>query len=580
MTQRDNILIRFSHGTAMHFAKETTLLEMSEHHAIRDLYAEPIAGAIVDNMVRDLQTKIREDSLVTFFPVNTPLGMEAYRRTLTFVLIMAVEELYPNGTVRVEHSLSKGLYCEIGLPNMTLTRQITKQIRDRMKEIIEEDRMIERQVYDRLKAVKKVEEESINDERACLLRQLDQNNATVYSPVGDIPKTERQDTLTVYQCQDHYVYLYGPMLPRTGYLKKFDLMYYSPGVILRYPAASPHEALPAFVNRPKLAEIFAEAEQWANIMKCPYVADLNSMIEAGTYGQIIRLAEALHEKKIAQIADKILKRGKDLRLILIAGPSSSGKTTFAQRLSIQLRVNGITPVPISVDDYFHNREDTPLDEQGNYDFESIKAVDLALLNEHLTKLLAGEEIELPYYNFKTGKREYRGKKLRLAPDEVLVVEGIHALNEQMTYAIDRACKMKIYISALTQLSIDRHNRISTTDTRLIRRMVRDHQFRGRDAVHTLRSWYSVRNGEEKNIFPYQEEADVMFNSALLYELAELKKHAKPLLKAIDQNVPEFIEAQRLINFLNCFKELPSDKDIPLTSILGEFIGRSGFSVNE
>ena len=579
MAQRDNILIRFSHGTAMHFAKGTSLLDMSTNHAVCDLYAEPIAGAIVDNMVRDLQTEIYEDSLVTFFPVNTPLGMEAYRRTLTFVLIMAVSELF-GGRVQVEHALSKGLFCEIKIKDMALTRQMTKQIRERMKEIIEEDRTIIRGVYDRLHVIEKVEEAHANDERARLLRQLDQSNATIYSPVGNIPKEQRKDTVTFYQCQDHHVYLYGPMLPRTGYLKKFDLMHYGSGVILRYPIASPREMLPPFVNRPKLADVFAESEEWAAIMKCPYVADLNRMIEDGSYGQIIRLAEALHEKKIAQIADMILKRGSALRLVLIAGPSSSGKTTFAQRLSIQLRVNGINPVSISGDDYFHNRDETPLDEQGNYDFESIDAVDLTLLNDHLTKLLAGEEVELPYYNFMTGKREYRGKTLRLAPDEVLVVEGIHALNEKMTYAIDRSCKMKVYISALTQLSIDRHNRIATTDARLIRRMVRDHQFRGRDAVHTLRSWYSVRNGEEKNIFPYQEEADVMFNSALLYELAELKKHAKPLLKAIDQNVPEFIEAQRLINFLNCFKELPNDKDIPLTSILGEFIGKSGFGVNE
>lgn len=579
MAQRDNMLIRFSHGMAMHFAKGTSLLEMSNNHVVCDLYAEPIAGAIVDNMVRDLQTEIHEDSLVTFFPVNTPLGMEAYRRTLTFVLIMAVSELY-GGRVQVEHALSKGLFCEIKIPDTSLTRQMTKQIRERMKEIIEEDREITRGVYDRLHVIQKVEEAHANDERARLLRQLDQSNATIYSPVGNIPKEQRKDTVTFYQCQDHYVYLYGPMLPRTGYLKKFDVMHYGSGVILRYPIGSPREMLPPFVNRPKLAEVFSESEEWATIMKCPYVADLNRMIEDGSYGQIIRLAEALHEKKIAQIADMVLKRGSALRLILIAGPSSSGKTTFAQRLSIQLRVNGINPVSISVDDYFHNRDETPLDEQGNYDFESIDAVDLPLLNDHLTKLLAGEEVELPYYNFMTGKREYRGKTLRLAPDEVLVVEGIHALNEKMTYAVDRSCKMKVYISALTQLSIDRHNRIATTDARLIRRMVRDHQFRGRDAVHTLRSWYSVRNGEEKNIFPYQEEADVMFNSALLYELAELKKLAKPLLKAINQNVPEFIEAQRLINFLNCFKELPDDKDIPLTSILGEFIGKSGFGVNE
>lgn len=576
--QRENILIRFSHGMAMHFPKEATLLEMSRNHSVSDLYREAIAGAIVDNRVCDLQTKICQDSFVTFFPINTPLGMEAYKRTLTFILIMAVEELYEGSTVLVEHSLSKGLYCEIRLPQGVLTREMTKEIRQRMKEIIEEDRPIVRKVYDRLFAVERVEESGTQDERARLLRQLERSGATVYSPCGDL--FSDADTMTVYQCDEHYVYLYGPMLPKTGYLKKFDLMYYSSGVVLRYPISSPRDVIPAFINRPKLAEIFAEAEDWAHIMHCPYVADLNHMIETDRYGQVIRLAEALHEKKIAQIADKIMKRGSVLRLVLIAGPSSSGKTTFAQRLSIQLRVNGINPVPISVDDYFQNRENTPLDEQGNYDFESIEAVDVELLNEHLTKLLAGEEIELPYYNFKTGKREYRGKKLRLQDDEVLVVEGIHALNEKMTYAINRDCKMKIYISALTQLSIDRHNRIATTDARLIRRIVRDNLFRGRDAVDTLRGWYSVRNGEEKNIFPYQEEADVMFNSALIYELAELKKHAKPLLEQIEPNVPEFIEAQRLLNFLNCFKELPNNTDIPLTSIIGEFIGRSAFGVNE
>lgn len=575
--QRENILIRFSHGTAMHFAKETTLLEMSHAQSVCGLYKEAIAGAIVDNRVCDLQTKIKKDSLVTFFPINTPLGMEAYKRTLTFVLMMAVAELY-DGITMVEHSLSKGLFCELRLPQGELTRDMTKAIRQQMKEIIEEDRPIVRRVYNRLKVIEYVEENGKADERAQLLRQLDRTAETVYS--GSVMNNEAEDTITLYQCDEHYIYLYGPMLPSTGCLKKFDLMHYASGVVLRYPINSPREAIPAFVNRPKLAEIFAESEDWAHIMHCPYVADLNQMIEENRAGQVIRLAEALHEKKIAQIADKIMKRGSALRLILIAGPSSSGKTTFAQRLSVQLRVNGINPVPISVDDYFHNREDTPLDEHGNYDFESINAVDVELLNEHLTKLLTGEEIELPYYNFKTGKREYRGKKLQLKPDEVLVVEGIHALNEKMTYAIERSCKMKIYISALTQLSIDRHNRIPTTDTRLIRRIVRDNRYRGRNAVDTLRGWYSVRNGEEKNIFPYQEEADVMFNSALLYELAELKKHAKPLLEAIEPNVPEFIEAQRLLNFLNCFKQLPNEDDIPLTSILGEFIGRSGFGVND
>ncbi len=388
-------------------------------------------------------------------------------------------------------------------------------------------------------------------------------------------KMLNRETVSIYYCEEVYDYFYSSLVPSTGYLKVFGLKYYPPGFILRFPARENPRELPAFVDQPKLARIFGEAEQWGKILNCGYVSTLNDYIEENSVKDIIRVAEALHEKKIAQIADYIAEHRREVRIILVAGPSSSGKTTFAERLSVQLRVNGVRPVPISLDDYFVDRAYTPRDEQGNYDFEDIEALDLELFNKHLTELLAGREVVLPAYNFMTGEREYRGRKIRIKADQPLIIEGIHGLNERLTQAIDKERKVKIYISALTQLSIDNHNRIPTTDTRLIRRIVRDSQFRNNNAGKTLQIWPSVRRGEERNIFPFQEEADIMFNSALIYELAVLKKYAEPLLEQVPPDSQVYPEARRLLKFLAFFR-LGDETEVPTNSILREFIGNSCF----
>ena len=364
-------------------------------------------------------------------------------------------------------------------------------------------------------------------------------------------------------------------MPRTGYINKFKLQYYPPGFLLRFPLKENHFDIPEFVDLPKLAGIFREAEQWGGKLGSAGLAQLNDEIIRGGFNDIVRIAEALHEKKVAQIADVIASHRESVRMVLIAGPSSSGKTTFAQRLGVQLRVNGIRPLAISLDDYFLNRVDTPRDEEGNYDFESLEAIDLQLFNEHLVQLLSGQSVESPYYNFKTGHREFSGRRIRLEKDQVLIVEGIHGLNEKLTESVPCDCKKKIYVSALTQLSIDDHNRIPTTDTRLIRRIVRDSQFRGHDALETLQRWPAVRRGEEKNIFPFQEQADMMFNSALIYELSILRRYADPLLSGVPQEVPEYLEARRLRSFLNHFRPAPEEQ-VPPNSILREFIGQSCF----
>jgi uridine kinase len=366
------------------------------------------------------------------------------------------------------------------------------------------------------------------------------------------------------------------MVPSTGYLKNFKLQHYSPGIVIQFPTHECNGEIPKFESHPKLFKIFREAEKWGEILQIDYVAALNDIIVSKKEGEFIRIAEALHEKKIAEIADRIAETINKRQLILIAGPSSSGKTTFAQRLMIQLRVNGLNPVSISLDDYFVDRENTPRDEAGQYDFESLHAIDIELFNKDLNELLLGEEVEIPTFNFHTGSREYKGRRLKIKQGQPVILEGIHALNDQLTITIPREKKVKIYISALTQLNIDEHNRIPTTDTRLIRRIVRDYKYRSNNAERTLFLWNSVRRGEERNIFPYQEEADIMFNSALVYELSVLKKYAESLLRQVDNTSSYYSEAKRLLKFLNYFVALENEVEIPRTSILREFIGNSSF----
>ena len=383
--------------------------------------------------------------------------------------------------------------------------------------------------------------------------------------------------ISIYKCEDYYNYFYGVMPISTGYIKKFDLVKYGEGFLIRYPSRTNPNELTDFVETKKLLSTLEEYSDIHKILGVGTIGKLNKKVRDGSITDYILLDEALHEKKIAQIADSVAKN-KDVKMVLIAGPSSSGKTTFARKLGMQLRLNGLKPVTISVDNYFVEREQNPRDELGNYDFECIEALDLELFNNHITKLLNGEEIDVPRFDFTEGKKYYVGTKMKLAEDEILVIEGIHCLNDRLTASIPKNKKYKIYISALTVLNIDSYNRISTTDTRLIRRIVRDNQYRNYSALHTLKIWYSVNRGEEKNIFPYQEEADSMFNSSLIYELGVLKDYALPLLKEIDNSNPEFAEAKRLVTLLSYFESIP-EKDIPNTSLIREFIGKGIFDVH-
>ncbi|MDU4961800.1 MAG: nucleoside kinase [Sporomusaceae bacterium] len=547
------ITVLLSSGEYRKFERGISLAEIAAE--LQDLYPSPIMAAEVDYVSHDLNFRPEQDCRIEFLDVAHERGNKVYQRSLAFVMITAAAELFPGTQVTVEHSLGKGLYCEMHL-GRDLTQQDIDGLKRKMAEIVAEDRPLRRQTM------------PVNEAIA------------LFEAAGEIEKVKllkqwKQPQVTIYSCGEVADYVHGVMAPSTGRLGLFNLRLYPPGMILCFPEHSRPNQLPEFVSQPKLAKVFLEAERWGRILQCSYVATLNDYVRAGQIADIIRVAEALHEKKLAEIADFISNHRRQVRVILIAGPSSSGKTTFAQRLSIQLRVNGIRPVPISLDDYFVDREHTPLDEYGQYDFESIDAIDLPLFNQQLLQLLAGEAVEVPTFNFHLGKREQNGHMVVVGSEQPLIIEGIHGLNEQLTQLIPREQKVKIYVSALTQLSIDNHNRIPTTDARLIRRIVRDSQFRGHDALTTLRLWSSVRRGEERNIFPFQEEADVMFNSALIYELAALKEQAEPLLAAVPPDQPESAEAMRLLDFLSYFEAI-GDTDIPTNSILREFIGQSCF----
>ena len=547
------IVITFANGRKKEYAAGTSLLSISRD--VAGEYRAPIVAVKMNNDFKDLQVLANGDCQLEFQDLYTDAGIKVYQRSLTFLLIVAARELFPGCDVVVEHSLSKGLFCEID-NGKEFTAADVLLLEERMRQIIAADYPIIRKVLPIQEAIALFEADG-QPEKVRLLQQL------------------KRENVSIYYCGEFYDYFYGTMTPSTGYLKTFELRPYDGGMILRFPEKENPDVIPPFQEHKKLSGIFREAKRWGHILRCGHVATLNERIQEGNCNDIIRVAEALQEKKIAQIADFVSSHRHQVRVILVAGPSSSGKTTFAQRLNIQLRVNNVWPVPISLDDYFVDRCCTPLDENGEFDFDAVEAIDLPLFNEHLTKILAGEEVSIPSYNFQTGMREFRGHKIKIEPDQPLIIEGIHGLNERLTAAVPRDHKIKIYISALTQLSIDNHNRIPTTDARLIRRIVRDSQFRSHDALVTLRMWASVRRGEERNIFPFQEEADVMFNSALIYELAVLKKYAEPLLEKITPDLPEYSEARRLLNFLRYFQSVDDD-EIPSNSILREFVGRSCF----
>lgn len=515
-----------------------------------------IVAARVNNKLAELTEEIEDGASVEWVDLTDTDGMRIYQRSLSFIFIRTVMELYRDTHVIVKHSLSKGLYCELQGDHGLIHKDL-EDIRVRMFEIIEAD------------------EPFVGEVMSLDAARLEFSRYKMQSKL-DLLRYRKKDYVKMYTLGWLKDYFYGYMVPSTGYIRHFDLTYYKPGVILRHPVEWHPDGVPPFEEHRKLFEIHDEAETWGSILDVSYVANLNDKIEQGLAREFIMIAEALHEKKIAQIADRITE--EDKRVVLIAGPSSSGKTTFANRLKIQLRVNGLRPVTLSTDDYFVNRENTPRDEKGEYDFDAIGALDVELFNRDLTRLLEGESIDRPTFNFQTGVREYRGDTMKIDADQPIIVEGIHGLNERLTANILKRDKFKIYISALTQLNIDSHNRIPTTDTRIIRRIVRDSNFRGHDALRTLQLWKSVRKGEEKNIFPYQEDADVMFNSALVYEMAVLKKHAVPQLEAITTKEAEYSQARRLLQFLSYFSSIDDDDCVPRTSILKEFIGGSNFEV--
>ena len=528
-------------------AENLTLKIQKEREAL-------IVALKVNNVLRELDYEFKEDAEVEFVDLKTIDGIRIYQRSLLFIFIRAAMELHKDIFINVHHSLSKGLYCEIEYERELNKSEISKIV-ERMKEIVE--------LKERFIKIKMDKNEAIENFK----------KYKMFSKV-DLLKYRESDFVNIYSCGWFKNYFYGYMVPDTGYTSKFEVIKYDKGVILRHPTNFSFDNIPEFTETPKIASIFGEAEKWGRILGVSEVANLNDKIVDGEEGDIIRISEALHEKKIAQIADMISASEK--RVVLIAGPSSSGKTTFAKRLMIQLKVNGINPITVSTDDYFVDREFTPRDENGEYDFESIDAVDVDQFNNDLNNLLNGEEVQLPTFDFKIGKKNYFGNKIKIEKNQPIIIEGIHGLNEKFTRDIYKKDKFKIYISALTQLNIDHHNRIPTTDTRLLRRILRDNTHRGHNAQSTINQWPSVRKGEEKNIFPFQEEADVIFNSALVYELSIMKKYAEPLLNEITPTDSEYSEAKRLLKFLSYFKSIDNDNLVSNTSILREFIGDSCF----
>lgn len=506
-----------------------------------------------NNEVKSLDFEIDKNGILELIDITNKDGMRIYRRGLIYILSKAFESLYPNAKTEINYQLSNSMLCEV--MDAEVNDEMIQNINKKFKEIVDKDLPIIKK-----RMSKKAAKEFYSKEK----------NEKGRLQIEDGYK----DTVSLYYCEDYYNYFYGVLPISTGFAKLYEIVKYHNGILIRYPNRSDISKLPEFEENKKLLETLDEYEDLHETLHVQTLYKLNRIIKRNRIKEYILLDEALHEKKLARIADDIVKKEK-VKVILIAGPSSSGKTTFAQRLGIQLRLNGLKPVTLSVDNYFVERKDNPKDADGNYDFECIEAIDTELFNEHILKLLNGEEIDVPTFDFEVGTKRYNGEKMRLKDDQILVIEGIHCLNDRLTSLIPKNQKYKIYISCLTVLNLDFNNRISTTDSRLIRRIVRDHQFRGYSALHTLKMWDSVNRGEERNIFPYQEQADSMFNSSLIYEIAVLKDYAIPLLKEIDNSHPEYSEAKKLLSMLEYFNSVPAEY-VPTNSLLREFIGGSIF----
>lgn len=535
------------------YPKSITLGEIAEDQAIKLDY--PVIGALVNNKLRELSYDLYKPKSIKFIDMSHPIGYRMYARSVAFVMYKAVKDIWHDGVLRIEHSVANGWFCGLELKGVNLTHEVAEMIEARMHEIVKEDIPFRRS-------------EIPTSEAVALFRDLGlEEKASLFEY-----RTDHYSS--VYHLNGLNNYFYGYLVPSTGLLSTFALEPYNHGLLLRLPVVGNPEVINKPLKQEKLFRIFREHKKWVNILGVPYVGNLNQAIATGNDSDLIKVAEALHEKKIARIADKIYKKG-GVKLVLISGPSSSGKTTFSKRLGVQLTVLGYRVSTISLDDYFVNRELTPRDENGEYDFETIKAIDVTLFNDHLSQLIEGKEVTIPRFDFTTGQRNPNGHKLQLKKNGILVVEGIHGLNPELTSSIDESQKFGIFVSALTQIAIDSQNPIPTTDNRLIRRIVRDFRHRNYSALETIKRWPSVRKGEELYIFPYQENADVMFNSALFYELAVLKSYAEPVLREVQQNTPEYAEAYRLLKFISYFKNM-SLKEVPPTSILREFLEGSSF----
>lgn len=528
---------------------KAALKEQIEKSNIKDIIAVRL-----NNSIESLNAPILEEGDVEFISRTEKDGRIIYIRGLLFLMSKAFSETYPEALLTVNYQVSNAMFGTVD--NMDITEEMISKVKSKMQEIINKDLPIRKVMMTQEEAEEFYKKEESNK--------------------GKLQTLIDKEKVSLYFCEDYYNYFYGTMPISTGFAKIFDLVTYRDGFLVKYPSNSESDVLQPNVSTSlKILSAMDEYDEINKLMKINTVERLNRKIkEPNGSKELVLISEALHEKKIAEIAQKI-KEKTDVRMVLIAGPSSSGKTTFANKLGMSLKINGLKPVTISVDNYFVERKDNPKDEKGNYDFECIEALDLKLFNSQLLSLLDGKEVEVPTFNFTTGCKEYRGNTLKLAQDEILVIEGIHCLNDRLTNLIPKENKFKVYISDLTVLNIDYYNRISTTDTRLIRRIVRDYNFRNYSAENTLRTWYSVNRGEQKNIFPYQEEADCMFNSSIVYELAILKKYAMPLLEEIPRTSKEYSEARRLITLLQYFENM-NESLIPNNSLLREFIGGSIF----
>ena len=541
---------------------EHRIIDIEAGSTIKDLMAKleddikySVVYAKMNNSLVELTAPIKENSEVEILDIRTQAANLIYQNSLALIYLRAIDEVLPGAKVVIDNALNKGLYTEIKTDHKVTQADINK-IDKSMRRLIELDLPFNKETLTRETALEYFKDQGLESR----LRMLESN-----------PNVQK---VHIFSLDGYKDFFYGRMALSTGYIKYFELKKYKNGVLLRFPHPGLPDEIPEYVDEVKLYEAFEQQREWDNLLGVDYVQDLNDKIDAGELLDLVQLSEALHEKKVAQVADFITKQKK--RIVLIAGPSSSGKTTFARRLCSQLRVNGMRPIYLGTDDYFVNRVDTPLDANGEKDYENLDALDLKLFNRNMKDLIAGKEVDMPIYDFIKGEKIFGQKITKLADDQLLVIEGIHALNEKLTEMIPHEQKYKIYISPLTQLGIDEHNRISTTDERMLRRLVRDYQFRGYSAKETIKNWPKVRAGEDKNIFPYSGEADILFNSYHVYEIAVLKKYAEPLLREITREDEEYADASRMLQFLQFFHVAPDDSMIVNNSIIREFIGGSIF----